>query len=612
MKVTYLVFIFFFSLSILSQEKCNNGIDDDGDGKIDLNDSDCICDTTSVRSIIPNHSFEEFDDCPYTYPQNYITATSWIQVNNSRVNYINCGIDLLKNEIFKSGLMPYPDGSGIIGSLFTGNKKGYVGTCLLSPMIAGEEYQLTLDVAALIVSGIAGLGDPTKNTGVKIEDNPSLENELDLDPINITLYGSNSCSNLPLTSDIYYNIFQSPPTYGPKWIEIGSATYTPASKWGKLTITFIPTIDIEAIIIGSPQKLPLSYPYVPSRGPYKAPMFLFDNLVLNKSTLFGVNIKRSGAFCENNLVLTANPTIKVSLNIQYQWYKEGIAIQGATNPNISIPNNIINFGNYIIKITDNLSCILSSPYNVNNTIPEPSISIIQPTCTVNTGTITITSPAKEYSFDNGKTWTANNTATLLTPKTYFIKIRNIANCEAAKLVVINDLIKFPAIYIVSPITYQQNAISKELTAGGTNLLWYTSESGGIGSAIAPTPQTTILGSTNYYVSQTLNGCEDSNRKKITVDVIPIPYSFNYPHYFTPNGDGINDIWNINDFVKQNEAMIYIYDKYGKLLKLITPDDFGWDGKYNGIELPSSDYWFKAVYKENGKIAEFKSHFTLKR
>jgi gliding motility-associated-like protein len=612
MKVTYLVFIFFFSLSILSQEKCNNGIDDDGDGKIDLNDSDCICDTTSVRSIIPNHSFEEFDDCPYTYPQNYITATSWIQVNNSRVNYINCGIDLLKNEIFKSGLMPYPDGSGIIGSLFTGNKKGYVGTCLLSPMIAGEEYQLTLDVAALIVSGIAGLGDPTKNTGVKIEDNPSLENELDLDPINITLYGSNSCSNLPLTSDIYYNIFQSPPTYGPKWIEIGSATYTPASKWGKLTITFIPTIDIEAIIIGSPQKLPLSYPYVPSRGPYKAPMFLFDNLVLNKSTLFGVNIKRSGAFCENNLVLTANPTIKVSLNIQYQWYKEGIAIQGATNPNISIPNNIINFGNYIIKITDNLSCILSSPYNVNNTIPEPSISIIQPTCTVNTGTITITSPAKEYSFDNGKTWTANNTATLLTPKTYFIKIRNIANCEAAKLVVINDLIKFPAIYIVSPITYQQNAISKELTAGGTNLLWYTSESGGIGSAIAPTPQTTILGSTNYYVSQTLNGCEDSNRKKITVDVIPIPYSFNYPYYFTPNGDGINDIWNINDFVKQNEAMIYIYDKYGKLLKLITPDDFGWDGKYNGIELPSSDYWFKAVYKENGKIAEFKSHFTLKR
>lgn len=612
MKVNYLVFIFFFSLSILSQEKCNNGIDDDGDGKIDLNDSDCICDTTSVRSIIPNHSFEEFDDCPYTYPQNYITATSWIQVNNSRVNYINCGIDLLKNEIFKSGLMPYPDGSGIIGSLFTGNKKGYVGTCLLSPMIAGEEYLLTLDVAALIVSGIAGLGDPTKNTGVKIEDNPSLENELDLDPINITLYGSNSCSNLPLTSDIYYNIFQSPPTYGPKWIEIGSATYTPASKWGKLTITFIPTIDIEAIIIGSPQKLPLSYPYVPSRGPYKAPMFLFDNLVLNKSTLFGVNIKRRGAFCENNLVLTANPTIKVSLNVQYQWYKEGIAIQGATNPNISIPNNIINFGNYIVKITDNLSCILSSPYNVNNTIPEPSISITQPTCTVNTGTITITSPAKEYSFDNGKTWTANNTATLLTPKTYFIKTRNIANCEAAKLVVINDLIKFPAIYIVSPITYQQNAISKELTAGGTNLLWYTSESGGIGSAIAPTPQTTILGSTNYYVSQTLNGCEDSNRKKITVEVIPIPYSFNYPHYFTPNGDGINDIWNINDFVKQNEAMIYIYDRYGKLLKLITPDDFGWDGKYNGIELPSSDYWFKAVYKENGKIAEFKSHFTLKR
>jgi gliding motility-associated-like protein len=611
MKISCFYLLFFISFLSFSQENCNNGIDDDGDGKIDLNDSDCICDTTSVRSIIPNHSFEEFDDCPYKYPQNFITATSWIQANNSRVNYMNCGIDLLENEIYKSGLIPYPDGSGIIGSLFTGNKKGYVGTCLLSPMIAGEEYQLTLDIAALIVSGYASLGEPTKSAAVKNHEQPSLD-ELDLEPLNITLYGSNSCSNLPLTSDVYYNIFQSPPTYGPKWIEIGSATYTPASKWEKLTITFIPTIDIETIIIGSPQKLPLSYPYEPSRGPYEAPMFLFDNLILNKSTLFGVNIKRSGAFCENNLVLTANPTIKVSLNVQYQWYKEGIAIQGATKSTISIPNNTINFGNYIVKITDHLSCILSSPYNVNNTIPEPTVSIIQPSCTINTGTITITSPAKEYSFDNGKTWTTTNTATLLTPKTYFIKTRNVANCEASKLVVINDLINFPAMYIVSPITYQQNAISKELTAGGSNLLWYMSDKGGIGSETAPIPQTAILGSTNYYVSQSLNGCEDPNRKKITVDVIPIPYSFKYPHYFTPNDDGINDLWNITELVKQNEAVIYIYDRYGKLLKLITLDDLGWDGKYNGLPLPSSDYWFKAVYKENGKITEFKSHFTLKR
>jgi large repetitive protein len=610
-KIIYITILILISTLSFGQENCNNGIDDDNDGKVDLNDTDCICDTTSVRSMIPNQSFEKFDYCPYKYPDNSISTTSWIHANNSRVDYVNCGIDLSENEISKSGLMPYPDGDGIIGSLFSRNKKGYIGTCLLAPMLAGEDYQLTLDISVLIATGYASLGDPSKLSGSENEKISTLKVE-DLDPINITLYGTSNCSNLPLTSDVYYNIFQSPPTYGPKWVEIGSATYTPASKWEKLTITFTPSVNIAAIIFGSPQKLPITYPNVPARGPYKAPMFLFDNLVLNKSTLFGVNIKRSGTFCENNLMLTANPTIATSMNIKYQWYKNGVALVGEVNSTYSIQFNTKNYGNYAVKITDNLSCILSSPYNVNNTIPEPNVIITQPTCTINTGTITITTPAKEYSFDKGETWTTNNVLTLLTPKTYFIKTRNILNCESSKIVVINDLIIFPDIYAASPITYQQNAISKELTAGGTNLLWYTSESGGTGSAIAPIPQTAILGSTNYYVSQTINDCEDNNRKKITVNVIPIPFSFNYPHFFTPNDDGLNDIWNIPDFVEQNEAIIYIYDRYGKLLYFIKPNDLGWNGTYNKYLLPSSDYWFKAVYKENGEIKEFKSHFTLKR
>jgi large repetitive protein len=601
MKLTiFYITLFLFSSISYCQENCNNGIDDDGDGKIDLNDLDCICNQTAVRSIIPNHSFEEYSFCK--------EAKIWVPANNSRTEYINCGLDLDGQEILKNGLSNYPDGFGIYGAMYTGNKKGYIGTCLISPMLAGEEYQLTLDIATLIVGGDAALGTSNKVS----KENFKQLRVSELEPINITLYGTSNCENLPLTSDVYVNIYQSPPTYGPKWIEIGSVTYTPVSKWEKITITFTPTVDIEAIILGSPQKLPESYPYAPFRGPYEAPFFLYDDLILNKSSLFGVNILRNGAFCENNLVLTANPTILITPSIKYQWYKEGIAIVGATNKDFSIPYETKNYGNYIVKITDNTGCILSSPYNLNNTIPEPTVLITQPTCSVNTGTITITSPAKEYSFDRGKTWTTNNVATNLVSKTYFIKTRNVLNCEASKIVVINNLLNFPEIYATTPISYVQFAVAKELTAGGTNHLWYTTETGGTGSTETPIPQTSILGSTDYYVSQTINGCEDNQRKKITVTIYPVPYAFEYPHFFTPNGDGENDFWNIPEFVKENEALIYIYDRYGKSLAIIKPNDIGWDGNYQGVPLPSNDYWFKAIYKENGELTEFKSHFTLKR
>ena len=594
------VLILYFSITN-SQEICTNGIDDDGDGKIDLNDTDCDCNQTKVRSIIPNNSFEKYINCR--------EAEDWIQANDSRTNYLNCDLDFPQGgqEVHKNGLNNYPDGFGIYGAMYSGNKKGYIGTCLLSTMEAGADYQLTLDLAVVIGAGEASLGTSDK----RLSDPPNKLIVGELDPINITLYGSSGCENLPVTSDVYRNIFQSPPIYGPKWIEIGSATYTPISKWGKLTLTFTPSVAINAIIIGSPQVLPSSYPYIPSRGPYEAPIFLYDNLILNKSSLFGVNIIRNGSFCENNLVLIANPTIVVP-NISFQWFKDGIAIKNAISKNYSIPYNTANYGNYIVQITDNAGCTLSSPYSLNNTIPEPTVLVVQPTCKLNTGTITVTSHANEYSFDNGKSWTTNNVATKLTSKTYFVKTRNTLNCEATKSVIINDLIKFPNMFVRELILYQQFDTSKALEAGGTNLLWYTSEFGGIGNTTSPIPQTSVLGTTDYYVSQTINGCEENIRKKITVEIYPIPYSFTYPHYFTPNGDGFNDFWKIDDFVILNEAIIYIYDRYGKSLAIIKYGDTGWDGKYNGINLPSSDYWFKAVYKENGLFREFKSHFTLKR
>ncbi len=71
------------------------------------------------------------------------------------------------------------------------------------------------------------------------------------------------------------------------------------------------------------------------------------------------------------------------------------------------------------------------------------------------------------------------------------------------------------------VSYCQGAISSALAATGTNLLWYTSSIGGVGSSIAPTPSSAVAGTTNYYVTQTNNGCE-SARTILTVTVNPLP------------------------------------------------------------------------------------------
>ena len=87
---------------------------------------------------------------------------------------------------------------------------------------------------------------------------------------------------------------------------------------------------------------------------------------------------------------------------------------------------------------------------------------------------------------------------------------------------------------------------------------------------------------------------------------------NYPHYFTPNGDGFHETWNITDLKQQSQASITIFDRYGKILKQIKPSGQGWDGMYNGQLMISDDYWFSLTYYKNNIAKEFRAHFSLKR
>lgn len=98
-----------------------------------------------------------------------------------------------------------------------------------------------------------------------------------------------------------------------------------------------------------------------------------------------------------------------------------------------------------------------------------------------------------------------------------------------------------------------------------------------------------------------NGC-GVTEKEISV--------IGFPKFFTPNGDGANDMWQVIGInTNFGDQVINIYNRYGKLVKQLYSNSIGWDGLMNGQPLPSSDYWFR-INLENGK--EFKGHFTLKR
>lgn len=85
----------------------------------------------------------------------------------------------------------------------------------------------------------------------------------------------------------------------------------------------------------------------------------------------------------------------------------------------------------------------------------------------------------------------------------------------------------------------------------------------------------------------------------------------FPQYFTPNNDGYHDTWQVLgvSIQFQPQTKIKIFNRYGKLLKELSPIGAGWDGTFNGKVLPNDDYWFSAKLQDG---REFVSHFTLKR
>lgn len=103
------------------------------------------------------------------------------------------------------------------------------------------------------------------------------------------------------------------------------------------------------------------------------------------------------------------------------------------------------------------------------------------------------------------------------------------------------------------------------------------------------------------VARDKNGCGSSNLFSV--------YVADYPRFFTPNGDGYNDLWFIKNADQLPDYKISIFDRYGKLLKQMDQNSTGWNGLFNSQQLPSDDYWFNLNFADGRVI---KGHFSLKR
>lgn len=292
-------FVFTFLMLLLSsvgaygQEICDNAIDDDFDGLIDLNDDDCDCLSPIDSSSIPNPSFEGTDCCPSGFSQ-MNCATTWIQASDPTSDYLNL-CDFSSYEI-AGGLgpsLPLPgEGEGFVGFITIPDWNEYIGACLTDPLIAGDSYTLAFSIAW-------SRGDAD---------------------LEVSLFGTPSCGDLPWVG------LDCPVGIGGWNILASDLVIFPADNdWITVVLEFTPSEDIYAIAIGGPCDPPA--PELPGYN-----LHYLDELVLVESDLYlDLTINGIGGWCSDDLLLTGYSD---TVGGTWQWYKSNIALIGETTENL--------------------------------------------------------------------------------------------------------------------------------------------------------------------------------------------------------------------------------------------------------------------------------------
>ncbi len=221
-------------------------------------------------------------------------------------------------------------------------------------------------------------------------------------------------------------------------------------------------------------------------------------------------------------------------------------------------------------------------------------------CTNENVTISADSGFDEYLWSTGET---TSSITVTEPGVYTVSITtnyaslpavSCSNVQTIRVIESDEAVITDV--IIQDWTFNSNQV--EIVAEGIGDYEYSID--GFSYQDSPVFTNLLAGNLTVYVRDK-NGCG------VVSEEVSLLF---YPGFFTPNSDGFNDYWQIISSEYELDLRIYIFNRYGKLLKILKPESQGWDGTYNGNQLPSSDYWFLVERPSNG--LSYKGHFTLKR
>lgn len=249
------------------------------------------------------------------------------------------------------------------------------------------------------------------------------------------------------------------------------------------------------------------------------------------------------------------------------------------------------------KITNIDNCYIPVAINlIVNTFDELLVSENVSLCENNSVTLTAPAGLTSYSWDTNP---VENTQSIVvtSPGIYSVILENSTGCFGTKTFTVIGS-EIATINAIETSDFLANNTATVNASGSGN---YVYSLDGINYQESPVFSNLQSGLYTIFVKD-LNGCGE-----ITAEF----YILSYPKFFTPNGDGYNDVWKIENLDKKGfeNSNIFIFDRYGKLLKEINSKNNSWNGTFNTQNLPSSDYWF-LIELTNGK--SIRGHFTLKR
>ncbi|MCC1484564.1 T9SS type B sorting domain-containing protein [Winogradskyella immobilis] len=264
-------------------------------------------------------------------------------------------------------------------------------------------------------------------------------------------------------------------------------------------------------------------------------------------------------------------------------------------------------GDHVVYVRDSQGC--ESEWNI--TFPEsvllsPELTI-EYTCenniTRNTVTVTIDGSNAntsdiDYSLNNGPYQPSNVFVNVTPGIDHYIDVRHTNGCIQRTEVF--DITEFEPVELVLGGENLNEIVA--IASGGSGIYEFTLN----GESQGNTNTFIIFESGNYTVTVTdSNGCMASaTRFYEFVDIC-------IPDYFTPNGDGVLDGFGPGCAEQYRNLTFDIFDRYGRKIATLNVDE-KWDGKYNGVELPTGDYWYVINLNDNRDARNFVGHFTLYR